>query len=353
MKEFFKKLGAKLPTYVKVAGIVLAAIILLAVVYRFVEPVVDQLARKVKPMISSQSYGMDYDMEDEAYFEKAISSSYYDGGFAEPGFAVGAPSIAPIPPRDDIISGDDAEEFEVTEYNATIETRHLEETCAEISQLKALDYVVFENASEYDQGCNYTFKVKHANADEILAKIEALEPKDFSENTYTIKKRIDNLTNEVEILENKKASIEATLEEAISAYDEITELATKTQDVESLTKIINSKLQIIERLTQEKININERLDRLTRSKSDQLDRLEYTYFYVNVFENKFVDGEELKDSWKNAVKKFVRDVNSLAQDITINLALLLLLAFQYGLYLLILLVLAKYGWRFGKYIWKK
>lgn len=351
MKEFFKNLSAKLPNYAKIGGAVIVAIILLAIVYRIVEPTFNQLARRVQPGISSQSFGANYDYdyaEDEAYFEKAISS--FDVGFAEPSIA---PAPMPMPPRDDVISGDDAEDFEVTEYNATIETRHLEETCAEVSQLKGFDYVVFENASEYDKGCNFTFKVKHDKADEILAKIEALDPKDLSESTYTIKKRIDNLTNETEILENKKASIEATLEEAIFAYDEIAELATRTQDVESLTKIINSKLQIIERLTQEKININERLDRITRSKADQLDRLEYTYFYVNVFENKFVDGEELKDSWKAAVKSFVRDVNVLAQDISINLALLLLLAFQYGLYILILLVFVKYGWKFGKYIWKK
>lgn len=352
MKEFFKKLSKKLPNYAKVGGIVLVAIILLAIVYRFVEPVVDQLARKVQPNVAYQSYGMDYD-DNEEYYEKTISSVSYDMGMGEFDGIASAPAMEPAPPEDNVISGDNAEDFEVTEYNASIETRHLEETCATVSELKALDYVIFENANEHDNGCNYTFKVKHENADEILAKIEELNPKNLSEYTHTIKKNIDNLTNEVEILKNKQNSINATLEEAIAAYDEIAKLATRTQDVESLTKIIDSKLEMIGRLTQERINLDERLDRLARSKTDQLDRLEYTYFYVNIFENKYIDGEELADSWKRAVQNFIGDANALAQDITINLVLLLLLAFQYGLYLLILLVLVKYGWRFGKYIWKK
>jgi hypothetical protein len=346
MKTFYKKL----PGFLKIGGGIVAAIIILAIVYRFVEPVFDQVARKINPNAGyGNSYSLGYDgdyaedegyyIEQDAYMEKSISSAI-------------APMSMPVPPREDIVTGDDAEDFEVTQYNASIETRDLEGTCAAITQLKPLDYVIFENSNEYDQGCNYTFKVKIARADEILAIINELEPKDLSEYTQTIKKQIENLISEVEILENKLAVIDETLENAIYAYDEITTLATRVQDVESLTKIINSKLQIIERLTQERINISNRLDRISKSKAEQLDRMEYTYFYVNVYENKFIDGEELADSWKRAVKGFVRDINVFIQDITINLTFLLLLAVQYSLYAVILLLLTKYGWKAGKVIWK-
>jgi len=120
-----------------------------------------------------------------------------------------------------------------------------------------------------------------------------------------------------------------------------------------LAKIIDSKIGIIERLTQERININAQLERLERSKAEQLDRLDYTYFNVYVLENKFIDGDNLKDSWKIAVKSFIRDVNGVIQDITINLVSLLFLILQYIIYLFIILIVVKYGWRLAKYIWRK
>jgi len=180
-----------------------------------------------------------------------------------------------------------------------------------------------------------------------------LDPKELNENTYTIKRLVDDYTSEAQILQKKMESIEKTLADAIRAYDDVTQLATRMQNVESLAKIIDSKIGIIERLTQERININAQLERLERAKAEQLDRLDYTYFSVSVLENKFVDGQSLKDSWKIEIKSFVRDINKVFQDITINLVLLLSLILQYVIYLFIILIVAKYGWQLVKYIWKR
>ena len=106
-------------------------------------------------------------------------------------------------------------------------------------------------------------------------------------------------------------------------------------------------------MTQERISVNEQLDRLSRSKAEQLDRLEYTYFNVSVTENKYINSEQIRDSWQAAVRKFVRDVNEIAQGLTINLLALVFMAIQIALYAVLLLVLAKYGWRLAKYIWNK
>jgi hypothetical protein len=108
---------------------------------------------------------------------------------------------------------------------------------------------------------------------------------------------------------------------------------------------------MIERLTQEKIRIDEQLDRLTRGKAEQLDRLEYTYFYVSVYENKYVDTKGLGDSWKQAVREFVYKLNQMLQDLTIGLVLFLLFIVQWLIYAVIALVIAKYGWRFVRAFW--
>lgn len=271
----------------------------------------------------------------------------YDKGVPE----LSARNIAPMPPQG--TTGNTAEQFEVTDYNATIETRDKAETCARIADLKSLPHVIFEYSQESDRSCNYTFKVEQAKVGEILTLIKDLDPKDLHENTRTIKSQLDDFTNQTEILEKKRASIDETLQNAIKAYDEITALAVRTQDAASLAKIIDSKVQIIERLTQERININQQLDYLARAKADQMDRLDYTYFNVNIYENKFVDGENIKDSWKQAVQEFFYNINEALQNATVGLLAVVLMAIPYILYALLIVVLAKYGWRVVKKIWYK
>jgi len=213
--------------------------------------------------------------------------------------------------------------------------------------------VIFENANEHDHGCDYAFKVANANVEEILGVLNGLDPKELSQNTYTIKQLITDFTSETEILEKKRASIDQTLADAIKAYDQIKDVAIRTQNAESLAKIIDSKIQIIERFTQQRIAINAQLDQLGRAKADQLDRLVYKYFHVNVYESKFVDGEALKDSWKAAIRDFVRDVNETIQDMTINLVALLFVAMQLVLYAVVVVIIAKYVWKLVMYLWKK
>jgi hypothetical protein len=334
----------------KIAGLALVAIIAII----FAVELIGSSFSVLLPKNYTQSIrqNMPSASTDEVYYETGgIANSKMSGDAV--GLSVRNVETSAVPPKDSITIGDTAEEFEVTDYSATIETRDLKNTCAAVAGLKSRADVIFENANEYRQGCNYSFKVKRDKTEEILGIIKSLNPKEVAENTYTIKKLVDDYTGETEILAKKMASIEETLKNAVSAYDDITSLARKTQDVESLAKIIDSKINIIERLTQERINTNAQLERLNRSKAEQLDRLEYTYFNVNVMENKFVDGQNLKDSWKAAIKTFIRDINDIAQGITIGLFAMLFFALQYIIYLFIILIIAKYSWRLAKNIWQK
>ncbi len=350
MNDFFKNFSWKPVDVLKIAGLGLAGIIVIAVGFSLISVSFKTFAPSSWTSSVTKQGATSFGM---GGMEEAIDMMAYNGESASKLSVRNVTgNIIPHMPGNGT-TGDDAEEFEVTSYNALIETRRLEDTCASIVNLKAREDVIFENSNEGDEYCNYAFKVRSKSVTEILVIIEELDPKDLSENTYTIKNIVDDYTSEVDILEKKMSSIEETLANAISAYDDITKLATRTQDVESLAKIIDSKINIIERLTQEKINISARLERLNRSKAEQLDRLDYTYFNVNVSENKFIDSENLKDSWKMAVKNFVCDLNMIVQDITINLLATLFLALQYIIYFFAILIIIKYLWRVAKKIWLK
>ncbi len=356
--EFLRRIEWTPLNILKAAGVALAGVILIAITFNVLGATLRPLLESAGVRVSTDAI-MPRGMTAPSFAGYAQEDAYYgesgDGSYGK-GIALSATNVAqglPPSPRPDGVAGSDAEEYEVTDYNASIETRHKEETCGTIAGWKSYEYVVFENSNEYDRGCSYGFKVAHDHVDEILSALKALRPKELSENTYTIKRQVDDFTSEEDILKKKLASIDDTLESALRAYEEVTALATRTENADSLAKIIDSRIGIIERLTQQRIDTASRLERLLRAKAEQLDKLDYTYFYVNVYENKFIDGENIADSWKNALRGFVRDVNETVQNLTIGLIALALLILQYVIYLLVLLFVAKYLWKAAKWIWNR
>ena len=303
----------------------------------------------VVPSYSGSEEEVQYD---EGYAGDAVYGK--GGGISMPTLSTrNIAGIMPPTPMPGSTVGNNAEDFEVSDYSATFEAGNLSETCGKIAGLKSKKEVIFENSYESDNDCYYRFKVEKARAAEILAVLKDLDPRDLSENIATIKKQLDDFTNETEILEKKLASVEATLTSALASYDEITRLATQTKDAESLARIINSKIQVIERLAQERMNINQQLDYLARAKAEQLDKVDYTYFSVNVYQSRYFDWEVLSDSWKGAVKQFVWALNTAIQNATLGVLGFLFVAVPYFIYLLLLVLAAKYGWRLAKYIWNK
>lgn len=315
----------------KVAGLAILGVIILAFV-------ISLLGSSVRTLSKGTGFGV----------AQMMQPASYDTGMPE----LSMRNIAPVPPMPGG-TGNDAEAYEVSDYNATVETRDLTEACVTMRKLKDLDYVIFESAHESDTMCTFGFKVTHAHVEGVLAFVKELDPKDLSENTYTIKNQVEDFTSETEILQKKLASIDATLAGALDAYDDITRLATDTKDVESLAKIIDSKIQIIERLTTARLSVNEQLDHLMRAKAQALDRLDYSYFSVSIYENKYFDGEALRDSWKAAVKDFVENVNRALQNATVNLIGFLIALIPYILYLSLAILAVKFGWRAAQYLWKK
>jgi hypothetical protein len=366
MEDYIKKYNLTWKKVLKIVGIGLGGLVVIAIAVSLAGSVV----RNVAPMgglgigsYSSKSMGLDYAPAAPA---PSYGEASYDARYEESGVSLSARNVAasqatstsgdiiiPPEPGDETVPGDDAEEYEITSYSATYETRDKAATCGTIAELKDKDYVIFESASDYDRGCSYVFKVEEENAAEILAVIEDLEPKYLSESTYTIKKQIQDFTSEEEILQDKMDSLDKTLADALAAYDEISDVATKSRNADALAKIIDSKIQLIERLASQRISISAQMERLARAKSEALDRLDYTRFSVSVYENKFVDWKQIRDSWKSAVQDFVSDLNSILQAISISLLTVIFTILQYALYILILVAVAKYGWRGIKWIWKK
>lgn len=340
-----KNLDIKWPKILKIMGLILLAILILSVFFNLI--VAPLFSRGMGMGYKNYSYGGDFSSQSFAPSAKNVTSSS--------GIALSTRNVALEKGvmMEDAYTAGDAESFEVTDYYATIETRNLKRDCASIQDLKTRDYVIFESANNGERNCSFNFKVEKEKAEEVLGIIKGLDPRDLSQNVQTIKRQLEDFTSREEILKNKQVSIDETLKTAVAAYDEITAIATKTNNADSLAKVIESKVNIIERLTMERININAELERLGQDKSRQLDRLKYVNFQIGIYENKIVDGQQFKDFWKSSVKQFVIDANQLLNDLSLGLVSLALNLVKYLIYIFLLLVVGKACWKLAVRIWKK
>jgi hypothetical protein len=329
------------PKILKIGAIVLGVIILLVFfVNLVVGPVFSQFGNST---VSQKSFGLQ-----ASYAPAPVSAPAYDKAYSSTELstrnAYGESASA---------GNANSANYEVMQYNATVETRKLKQDCAVVAGLKTKDYVIFQNSNIADRNCSFSFKVDKDNVDEVLTAVKSLNPRDFTQNIESIKTQVEDFTSQEEILKNKQASIDDTLKNALAAYDEITDLARKTNNADSLAKVISSKIDILERLTSERLQVSADLENLSRQKAVQMDRLKYVNFYVYIYENKVFDWQSLKDSWIASVKQFVDNINQTLKDLSLGLIMILLSVFKYIIYLFLILFAVKLCWKLGKGIWKK
>ena len=74
---------------------------------------------------------------------------------------------------------------------------------------------------------------------------------------------------------------------------------------------------------------------------------------MTVSDNSWFVWQDIKDSWNSAIKYSISNVNQMLQNLSVNLVVFLFTIAQYLVYGLILLIVAKYGWKLVKNIWQQ
>lgn len=260
--------------------------------------------------------------------------------------------IAPYP-MPQYTSGNDAENFEVKEYQANIRVGESDSACNSIAALKDRADIIFESSNESDYGCDFRFKTTKDAAPGVLSLLQSYNPEYLNANTATIKGTLDNIADAEDILKKKLDAIDTTLAQAEKAYDELAQTAGENNDSKTLATVIQNKLALIERMTNERIAINQQLDMLHTQNVDQRDRLDYVFFTISVYEDKIFDVKRIGDEWRAAAMKFVTEINALLVGFSLGLLYNALLALQLVVYLFLILVLVKYSWRLAKHFWNQ
>jgi len=289
-----------------------------------------------------------------------LANNQYRGGYGgsnadsmmmeDASFATNKMGIIPPIPRDEGVD-EHAEDFEVRDYSVNYRPTDKVEICDGIAALKTNAEIIFENANESESGCNYTFKVLREREGEILALLKKYDPKDVNINVYTIQRTIQDNESRVDILRQQLTEKEAALNEAQASYTELQVLATRQRDVENLTKLIDLKINTIDRLAQEKISLNQQLDQMASEQARQLERIKYTSFNVSIWEDKILNLREITDSWKQELQRTVSSINDVVQKLTIGLIPVILSVMLAVVYFLIAVIVLRGVWGMAKRIW--
>jgi hypothetical protein len=252
--------------------------------------------------------------------------------------------------------GADAEDYERRDYSVHYQTRKFEETCTAVSDLKSLEYVVFDNSNKSKDWCNYTFRVDVEYEEDVIEILQTLNPRNFNINTSTLERSIEYSESELAMQERRLESTTQTLNQAESAFNNLIAQATREGDTATLSEVINNKISTIDRLTQQLLNTQERIDRLSKGLGETEEQIEYARFNVSVSKIVFVDGERIADEWKQRVQEVFAKINETALALTLGLVAFVLAAVKLIIFgaLLVLLAtaFAKVAWVVVKRIWK-
>ncbi|MDD3067166.1 MAG: hypothetical protein PHO48_05060 [Candidatus Gracilibacteria bacterium] len=277
------------------------------------------------------------------------ASDYSMNTKAVGGYAISQNIMPPIPGEDGIATN--AEDYEVKEYSASYRVNDKTEICETVATLKADKDIIFSSANESDRSCDFYFKVIKAKTPEVIELLKTLNPDDFTTSAYTIQKSVKGATDQLEILKKKLAQTEATLNNAQTSYEELFQLATKKGDIESLTKLIDLKINMIERLAQEKLSTSAEMESVERNRADLLEKLDYNEFRVYVNEERLVDWQNMRDNWKYEIQNFVNNLNSLTQWVSVKFVSYTLNSFVALAYLGVGFIFLKGAWILGKKVW--
>ena len=235
----------------------------------------------------------------------------------------------------------DSSLFEIKRYEVRYQTNETQILQKKIKTLKAKEYVLFDKYNESKDKSSYTLKVKREKSQEILDFLELLSPQKVHLYVENIKKSIDSSIDQEKLLKDKLSKLEVILNDATKSYSSLLVLAKEKNNIDALTKLIDLKINTLNRLSLEQNTILDKINAISKSKQELFDSLNYVIFNITIDEFLYIDTEALKNSWKYDIKIVISNFNSLGQSLTTTLLSFLIQLLKFFIYFIIMLFILK------------
>jgi len=243
------------------------------------------------------------------------------------------------------------EDFETTNYNLSGRLRDLSTACDTLTTLKADNRFHFKSLSTNLNSCYATFYTEEAFVREAINSLQ-FSGVTVSRNTQSVTRHRENIASQASIIRQQLASVESTLAEAELAYDDIAVFAREERDVSEYSQAIDAKLRQIDQLTNRKISLTSQLDSIAQQAADLEERIGVVEISVNYSRSYTLNPDKTSRAWEQAWETLSDTWINFGIGLTAYFGIFLLYTLQYGLYLLVLILLARFGWKAVRMIWK-
>ena len=270
--------------------------------------------------------------------EYDMTSSYYPG------------PLPPVPAPDGYTAN--LESYETTSYSVTARSNQFDTLCDALNNLKADNSIHFKSLNVSLNNCNAQFFVEEGKVDAVLAQFTSYGDVTIDRTTASVTRHKEQIESQASIVRAQLETVEATLTEAQTAYDEIIALARSERDAAALNRAIQNKLQQIDSLSNRKIALTSQLDSYAQQAADLEERLGVVEFYANFNRLTPTQVGQHEQQWSQAWKQLGNQFTMTLIGLTVTFGIFLLYIVQYGVYLLVLLVVARFGWKLLQRIWK-
>ncbi|MCA9368557.1 hypothetical protein KC887_10020, partial [Candidatus Kaiserbacteria bacterium] len=258
--------------------------------------------------------------------------------------------LPPVPTPDGYTSG--LETYETTSYSVSARSNQFDNLCDSLSNLKADDAIHFKSLTMSLNNCNAQFFVEEGKVDTVLAQFDSYDGVTIDRTTASVTRHKEQIESQASIVRAQLDTVEATLAEAQTAYDEIIALARSERDADALNAAIRNKLQQIDSLSNRKIALTSQLDSYAQQAADLEERLGVVEFYANFNRLTPTQVGQHERQWSQAFEQLGNQFTMTLIGLTITFGVFLLYVVQYGVYVLVLLVIARFGWKLLQRIWK-
>lgn len=294
------------------------------------------------PSVTNSS-GRAFDMEKssngmmaDSYQVAETESSYY---------------YPPVPTGEGYTSG--LESYETSTYSIFARTKEFDALCATLSALKNDPAIHFKTLTSSLNNCYATLFVAEAKVGEVLNTFTGFQGVEVTRNTESVTRHKQQLESQTLVLEQQLASVSRTLVATELQFDEIAAFARSSNDASTLSKTIREKLSLVEQLTQQKISLTSQLSQLYQQAADLQERLDVVQFDVSITRAIPMVTDKYERQWDQAWEALQDEFTDTLIGITAFFGVFLLWVVRIGLYLLVLIVLGRGLWKFGKVVWSK
>lgn len=258
----------------------------------------------------------------------------------------------PMPPLPDP-SGyvPNLETYETSSYNLSGRLRDFETACDTLESLKADGRYHFKYLTSNLNNCRATFFTDEAHVAEALNRLEQFNGVTVSRNTQSVTRHRENIQSRASIIRQQLDIVERTLAEAEAAYTEIEAFARAERDVAEYSKAVDTKLRQIDQLTNRKINLTSQLQGIAQQAADLEERIGVTELSVSFSRSYTLNPDKNSRAWERAWETLSDTWTNFGTGLTAYFGVFVLYVVQYSLYLLVLIVAARFGWKAVRKIW--